>query len=80
MKHQVDVTFHKRLIEKKDLEVRVKSDEKILGTLLISKGNIEWVPKGKSKNILKLKWEEFDEVMKKEGKARKVKKKLTTRR
>ena len=80
MKHQVDVTFHKRIIEKKDLEVRVKSDVGKIGTLLISKGNIEWLPKGNSKNKRRLKWEDFAELMKREGKVGRVRKKLSTRR
>jgi len=80
MKHQVDVTFHKRIIEKKDLEVRVKSDVGKIGTLLISKGNIEWLPRGNSKNKRGLKWEDFAELMKREGKVRRVRKKLSTRR
>lgn len=79
MKHRVDVTFHKKNIEKKDLEVRIQSDAGKIGTLLISKGNIEWLPKGNSRNRLAMKWEEFAERMKQEGKVRKVKKKLSTR-
>ena len=80
MSHQVDATFHKRSIEKKDLEVRIKSDAGKIGTLLISKGNIEWLPKGNSKNKRAMKWEEFAERMEEEGKVRKVKKRLSTRR
>ena len=80
MKHRVDVTFHKKNIEKKDLEVRIQSDKGKIGTLLISKGNIEWLPKGNFKNKLAMRWEEFAEMMKQEGKVSKVKKKLSTSR
>ena len=58
----------------KDFEVVVSNDEGKLGTLLISKGNIEWLPKGNSVNKRRLSWRKFAEFMQEHGKAVKVKK------
>jgi len=41
----------------------VRSDEAKLGTLLISAGNIEWVPAKNSVRKFSLAWERFSEVM-----------------
>jgi hypothetical protein len=41
---------------KEDAEITVKSGGAKMGTLLISKGNIEWLPKGNSVNKERLSW------------------------
>ena len=43
-----------------------------MGTVLISKGNIEWVPSGNSVNKKRLSWVKFAELMSREGKDVKV--------
>ena len=58
----------------KDFEVVVKNDDGKLGTLLISKGNIEWVPKGNSINKKRLSWAKFAQFMEDYGRSVKVKK------
>jgi hypothetical protein len=50
-----------------DFEVVVKHNSSKLGTLLISKGNIEWLPKGNSVNKQRLSWAKFAEFMEKYG-------------
>jgi hypothetical protein len=52
----------------------VNSDGAKLGTLLISKGNIEWVPANKSVKKYRLSWERFAETMEASGKLAKRKK------
>jgi hypothetical protein len=47
---------------------------KKLGTLLISRGNIEWLPKSKSVNRRQLFWSEFDYIMRTQGRSTKKKK------
>jgi len=57
-----------KVVAHKDLEVVVKtSRDGKLGTLLISKGNLEWLPRGNSVNKKRLKWEKFAGLMEKEG-------------
>jgi hypothetical protein len=68
MAHEVRVKIDTAVVAHKDFEVVVKSDEGKIGTLLISKGNIEWLPKGNSVNKQRLTWAKFAEVMKEHGK------------
>ncbi len=58
---------------RKDVTFEVKKDESKLGTLLISKGNIEWVPAGNSVNKHRMSWAKFAELMESEGRPRKMK-------
>jgi hypothetical protein len=51
----------------KDIEVSVRSDGSKLGTLLVSKGNIEWLPANNSVNKYRLTWEKFADVMEEAG-------------
>ncbi|MFT6735753.1 MAG: hypothetical protein ACJAS9_003967 [Polaribacter sp.] len=46
-----------------DFEVVVKNNDGKLGTLLISKRNIEWMPKGNYVNKLRLSWSRFSDFM-----------------
>jgi hypothetical protein len=46
MSHEVRVRIDTAVVAHKDLEIVVRSSDGKIGTLLISKGNIEWLPKG----------------------------------
>jgi hypothetical protein len=46
MAHEVRAKIDTKVVTGKDLEILVKTSAGKLGTLLISKGNIEWLPKG----------------------------------
>ena len=78
MAHEVKATLHTKVVARKDLEIEVKTisdgNPSKLGTLLISKGNIEWLPKGHSVNKKRLTWARFAEVIEAEGKTAKAKK------
>ena len=64
MAHEVRVKINATVVRHKDLEVVVKTTkEGKVGTLLISKGNIEWLPKGNSVNRRRLSWWQFATVM-----------------
>ena len=65
--HEVTVKFHRVVIEHKDLEIVVKDNGSKLGTLLISKGNIEWRPVWKSVRKHRLSWAKFAELMQRRG-------------
>lgn len=68
MAHEVGVKLHTKSIANKDLEIEVKTLDQEgrsskLGTLLISKGKIEWLPKGNSVNKNSLTWVRFAQIM-----------------
>ena len=73
MAHEVRARIDTKVVAHKDLEIVVKtSRDGKLGTLLISKGNVEWLPRGNSVNRRRLSWHSFAGLMESEG--RKVKK------
>lgn len=72
MAHEVRVRIDTAVVAHKDLEIIVRSDEGKIGTLLISKGNIEWLPKGNSVNKRRLPWAKFAEFMAEHGKPAKA--------
>jgi hypothetical protein len=74
MAHEVTMDIATKFVLHKDVKVEVKSDGSKLGTLLISKGNIEWLPSGASVNKKSLSWAKFAALMEAEGRASKVRK------
>ena len=74
MEHEVRAKFHTKVVAHKDLEIIVKTDGSKLGSLLISKGNVEWLPKGNFVNKKRLSWTKFAELMESEGRTVKAKK------
>lgn len=75
MAHEVTLDIATKFVLHKDVKVEVKTDAGKLGTLLISKGNIEWLPAGNSVNKQRLTWSKFAELMEANGKPVKAKKK-----
>lgn len=73
MAHEVSINLHQKIVLSKDVEVEVRADDAKLGTILISKGNIEWVPAGNSVNKHRLTWKQFAKLMEGEGKPKKMK-------
>ena len=74
MEHEVRARIDTKVVGHKDLEITVRSGGGKLGTLLISKGNVEWLPKGNSINKRRLSWDKFAELMEDQGRAVKAKK------
>ncbi|MGI8655236.1 MAG: hypothetical protein ACR2LC_08470 [Pyrinomonadaceae bacterium] len=72
MAHEVRVKIDTAVVGNKDLEIIVKTDEGKLGKLLISRGNVEWLPKGNSVNKRRLSWAKFAEFMEEYGKPAKA--------
>lgn len=68
MAHEVSIQLNTKLVQHKDVEIEVKSDGKRLGTMLVSKGNIEWLPAGNHVNKYRLSWAKFAELMEENGK------------
>jgi hypothetical protein len=73
MAHEVRVRIDTALVANKDVEVIVRDNNGKLGTLLISKGNIEWRPKGNYVNKQRLSWSQFADFMWDYGKPVKAK-------
>ena len=71
-KHRISFEIPQRLLLRKDIEFEVSSDGRKLGTLLVSKGNIEWIPANNKKNKFRLTWEAFAKVMEERGSERKM--------
>lgn len=72
MAHEVTLDISTKFVLHKDVEVEVKKDGKKLGTALISKGNIEWVPSGNSVNKKRISWSKFAELMEEHGRDAKI--------
>lgn len=73
MAHEVKINLQSKLVQHQDVEVEVKKDGTKLGTILISKGNIEWVPSGNHVNKHRLSWAQFAALMENEGALAKIK-------
>ena len=67
MAHQVTMDISTKFVLHKDVKVAVKKDGRKLGTVLISKGNIEWVPSGNYVHKKRLSWTKFAKLMVSEG-------------
>ncbi len=65
--HEVNINLHTKIVHSKDVEFEIKSDGSKLGTLLISKGNIEWIPTGNSVYKQRMSWERFSLLMQESG-------------
>lgn len=74
MAHEVLLDIATKFVLHKDVKFEVKSNSKKLGTLLISKGNIEWLPVGAHVNKKRLTWTQFKTLMEGTGRPAKVKK------
>ena len=59
MAHEVRAKIDTKIVTAKDLEIVVRTGAGKLGTLLISKGNVEWLPRGNFVNKKRLSWEKF---------------------
>jgi hypothetical protein len=74
MSHEVRARIDTKVVANKDLEIIVGTGAGgKLGTLLISKGNVEWLPKGNSVNKRRLSWKKFGKFMVMHGKLAKAK-------
>lgn len=74
MANEVKVNINASVpVKHTDFEVIINHNSSKLGTLLISKGNIEWLPKGNSVNKQRLSWLKFAEFMEENGRPVKAK-------
>ena len=72
--HDVSFSIPQKFVLAKDVEFEIRSNSTKLGTLLISKGNVEWIPANNSVKKRRLSWEKFAELIESEGKVKRIKK------
>ena len=72
MAHEVRAKIDTKVVAHKDLEIVVSTNDGKLGTLLISKGNVEWLPKGNYVNKKRLSWTKFAALIEAQGKPAKI--------
>lgn len=72
--HEVSFAIPQKFVLAKDVEFEIKSNGKKLGTLLLSKGNVEWIPANNSVKKRRLTWEKFAALLETEGKLKRIKK------
>ena len=65
--HDVVMSQPSDHVVRSDIKFRIKVNGEKLGELHISKGNIEWWPKGNKKNKLRLSWSKFAEIFEEKG-------------
>ncbi len=67
MAHEITLDIATKFVLHKDVKIEVKKDDAKLGTVLISKGNIEWLPSGNHVYKKQLQWAQFSELMEAQG-------------
>ena len=67
MAHEVFLELPKINVGSQDTRIVIKKNGQKIGELLISKGNIEWWPKGNSRKKKRLKWSEFEVIFNEYG-------------
>lgn len=72
MAHEISLELNTKVVLNKDIKFLIHKDNSVLGRLLISKGNIEWLPRNKRNKGQRLTWKKFAELMETEGKAVRV--------
>lgn len=66
MAHKVTFDLPKRMLGREDVEFVVEKDGLRFGTLLVSKGAVEWRPTNKVYRR-RLSWDRFDQLMRESG-------------
>ena len=66
-RHDIAMHLPPQGIKNLDVEIAVRSDDDLLGTLKISKGSIDWRPAKSTKYSYEMRWEKFASVMESEG-------------
>jgi hypothetical protein len=67
-KHHVTVQFAREInVSNTDVDITVRSDDKLLGRVQISTGSIDWFPSPNKKVRYELSWERFADLMLEHG-------------
>lgn len=63
--HDVNFTVPERELKRAPIEFKIKRNKKLLGTLSVSEGGLEWFPPKKQSGY-KVGWKRFDEIAREE--------------
>ena len=67
-KHHVTVQFSKEIpVSSTDVDITVRSDDRLLGRVQVSTGSIDWLPSPNRKVRYELSWERFADLMLEHG-------------
>lgn len=69
--HSIEIDLPPNVVLNRDVVFKVKSGNRKLGELRLSRGTIDWVP-GNHQTAFRLKWERFDELMRDYGRRRRL--------
>jgi hypothetical protein len=61
-RHDIEAVIPVHVTRNADLTITVKSDSKTLGTLLVSKGTLDWRG-GRRQSTVSIAWEQFARLM-----------------
>ncbi len=68
MSHDISCTLPEHSLGKVDAIFKVKKNGEVLGTLKISKGSLDWTPRGHElENPYQLNWTKFDKLIQGNG-------------
>lgn len=68
--HDIEVRVPREItVVNADLEIKVYSDQKLLGEVHVSRGTIDWLP-SRGKSRYRLGWESFADMMRENGRRR----------
>jgi hypothetical protein len=68
--HDIEVRVPREItVVNADLEIKVYSDQRLLGEVHVSRGTIDWLP-SRGKSRYRLGWESFADVMHENGRRR----------
>jgi hypothetical protein len=70
--HEVTMESPTKVVRGQDIRFEVKSDGSKLGTLLVSQGNIEWIPANASVRKRRMRWEAFAAMMGEAGRVARI--------
>ena len=67
-KHHVTVQFAREIsVSNTDVDITVRSDDKLLGRVQISTGSVDWFPSPNKKVRYELSWERLADLMLEHG-------------
>jgi len=68
-RHEVTMSLPKGVVINADVVFVIAGDGQKLGELHLSRGTIDWRPKG-HRQVFELDWEQFDDLMRERGRKR----------
>ena len=68
MSHDIYIEIPRINVKHTDMRIVVNKNGAKIGELLVSKGNVEWWPKGNFRNKKRMKWSQLDELFREHGK------------